>query len=250
MIGIIKSDDRMQYTAEKLKQYDEIVCIDSLEKKYPMLDVLVLPMNGIKNNQLIINNQFQRIPDSFWENCRSDCRFFSATASQDKITDLSLNHGFNKANARLSAEGVLFLLIDNTNYGLETCEIDLLGYGSCGEAIYDLLTKVGCKVRVVRRHKDLKHSSFISVDSWKKSTLSPIIINTSITNWIDEAMIEKMNEHTLIINIATHLSFDERAIQKKGARLIHAKALPSMIAPLSAGEILADAIIEELKNEK
>lgn len=215
MIGIIKSDDRMQYAAEKLKQYDEVVCIDSLEKKYPMLDVLVLPMNGIKNNQLFMNNQFQIIPDDFWENCKKTCRFFSATANLDKITDLTLNQNFNKANARLSAEGVLFLLIDNTNYSLEECEIDLLGYGSCGEAIYELLSKVGCKVRVVRRHKDMKHDSFITVDSWKKTALSTIIINTSITSWIDDEIIEKMNAKSLIINIATHLSFNEKAIQKR-----------------------------------
>ena len=159
------------------------------------------------------------------------------------MIDLNSYESFIHVNSKLTAEGVLYLLLDNTNQGLLDLKVDLIGYGNSGKAIYELLNKIGIEVRVIRRKVIEENMDFMSLDEYLTVKPYPVIINTSITNVIDDLMIRKMDEN-LIINIVRSATFNEILLRQRHCRIVHAGPLPAMFSPLSASNVLVKTLLE------
>ncbi len=256
MIGLMNADQRLLEAARILKASLPVFLIEDVNEELPHLEAVVFPMSGVKNGKVKLNGEWVELSEHFWQQLPQDCLLISATVNEEMRAmdrswiDLSENESFIQNNSRLTAEGVLFLLLDNTTCGLADCHVDLLGYGHCGKEIYDLLTALDVKVRVVRR--EVKHESeqFISLDTWRKLPVNEIVINTSITNWIDEASVKRWEKAPLILNIVSAYRLPESKIMAKGGRVVNAGVLPALIAWKSAGEQLAACVKGVLTNGK
>lgn len=254
MIGIFNSDQRMLEASRILSAVTSTFLIENFTDDLPIFDALLLPMSGIYNQQVKMHSAWVHLPDDFWKHCRKDCVLFSATVSEEmeqlpfRCVNLSDDDLFLAANSRYTAEGVLFLLLDNTSISLSECKVDLLGFGHSGKEIYNLLKALDVKVRVVRRKVDHENSEFMSVSTWKQLPVNEIVINTSLTNWIDEEVINRWSKAPLIINIVSSYRLAENRISLKGGHVIHAGVLPSLIAAKSAGRILAECVMKEMEH--
>lgn len=253
MLGIIYADERMAEVKNYLENKMDVCLIESINDIKEKLNYLLLPMSGINDSgEIKVRGKWVNIPDALWNACQSDCVLFSGKDCESfknypyKFKNLSENETFANENARLTAEGVLFLLIDNTVYGLKDLSVDLLGFGHCGQEIYHILKVLDVKVRVVRRHVEHESEEFISYDTWQKLPCHDCVINTSITNWMSDEWIQAWGTPPLILNIVTDLHLNESLMLKEGGRVVNAGPLPALLSSKSAAIILGKAIIEEV----
>lgn len=166
-------------------------------------------------------------------------------------------------NAVPTAEGAIGIAIEKSPKTLFGAEIAILGFGRIGEALAYRLKGLGARITVYAR----KGASVAKAESeglcgtkicYREGTSSlselakgyDIIYNT-VPYWIvTEEIIQNMPKSTLIIDLASAPGgFDMVAAKKYGVEIIHALALPSKIAPASAGEIIADSIINIITEE-
>ena len=221
MLAILNSDTRMNMVYQYLKNKMECILLDDFTVLKMKFDAILLPMSGWKDDgAMVVRGIDMKCPIEFFDMIKEDgviiCGNMTPKIKELPYRKIDLNsyEAFIQANSKLTAEGVLFLLLDNTNQGLLDLDVDLIGYGHSGKAIYELLKRIGVKIRVVRRVVLEESSDFVSVDEYLGLKPSSIIINTSITNIIDDLMIRKMDEN-LIINLVRSASFNEALLRQR-----------------------------------
>ena len=76
-----------------------------------------------------------------------------------------------------------------------------------------------------------------------------ILINTIPSIVVDQSMLRRMNNQAVIIDLASKpggIDFDYA--ESIGIKTIHALGLPGMVAPKTAGEILAIQVIKLIED--
>ena len=250
MLGILNSDTRMNMVYQQIKDKIECILLDDFSVLKVKFDAILLPMSGLRDDDVMIMRGIEmKCPIEFFSMLKEGgvliCGNVTPRLKQLNlnIIDLNDNKSFIDINSELTAQGVLFLLIDNTNYGFSELNVDLIGYGHSGKAIYKLLTKLNMNVRVIRRELVDKHPDFITVDQYLSLKPYEIIINTSLTNIIDDLMIKKMDEN-LIINLVRSSTFNDVLLRQRHCRILHAGPLPSMFFSKSAANVLTQTLME------
>lgn len=250
MLGIINSDIRMNMVYQQVKDKIDCILLDDFTVLKVKFDALLLPMSGLKDDDTMsVRGIDMKCPLEFFSMLKDEGVLICGNITNKikelpyKIIDLNSYESFIYVNSKLTAEGVLYLLLDNTNQGLLDLKVDLIGYGNSGKAIYELLKKIGVEVRVIRRIVNEESHHFISVEEYLTLKPNPIIINTSITNIIDDLMIRKMDEN-LIINIVRSSTFNDVLLRQRHCRIVHAGPLPAMFSPLSASNVLVKTLLE------
>ena len=250
MLGIVNSDIRMNIVYQQIKDKVDCILLDDFTVLKIKFDAILLPMSGLKDDDTMnIRGIDMKCPLEFFSMLKEDgviiCGNITKKISElpYKVIDLNSYESFIHVNSKLTAEGVLYLLLDNTNQGLLDLKVDLIGFGNSGKAIYELLTKIGIEVRVIRRRVHEEYTNFISVDEYQTLKPNSVIINTSLTNIIDDLMIRKMDEN-LIINIVRSASFNDVLLRQRHCRIVHAGPLPAMFAPQSAASVLVKTLLD------
>ena len=252
MLGIVNSDTRMNMVYQLLKDKVDCILLDDFSVLKVPFDAILIPMSGLKDdNMMNVRGIDMNCNIEFFSMLKENGMIISGNVTSSlkqlpyKIIDLNQYDFFVNVNSKLTAEGVLYLLIDNTNYSLSDLTIDLIGYGNSGKAIYDLLRRLNVNVRVIRREVNENSSNFISVDDYLKLIPSPVIINTSLTNIIDDLMIKKMDEN-LIINLVRTSKFNDILLRQRHCRIVHAGPLPAIFSSKSAADVLSETIMHIL----
>ena len=252
MLAILNSDTRMNMVYQYLKNKMECILLDDFTVLKMKFDAILLPMSGWKDDgAMVVRGIDMKCPIEFFDMIKEDgviiCGNMTPKIKELPYRKIDLNsyEAFIQANSKLTAEGVLFLLLDNTNQGLLDLDVDLIGYGHSGKAINELLKRIGVKIRVVRRVVLEESSDFVSVDEYLGLKPSSIIINTSITNIIDDLMIRKMDEN-LIINLVRSASFNEALLRQRHCRIVHAGPLPAIFSPQSAAHVMQETLMDIL----
>lgn len=252
MLGICNSDTRMNLVYQQLKQKCDCVLLDDFTPLGLKFDAIVLPMSGLKDDEsMIMRSVEMKCSSDFFGMLKEDgvlvCGTMTKKLKELPYKKINLNDldYFIAANSKLTAEGVLFLLLDHTKKGLLEIQVDLLGYGNSGKAIYDLLKRLGVDVRVVRRVVEEEKEDFISIEEYRGCKPREVIINTSVTNYIDDIMIKKMDEN-LIINLVKLANINEMLLRQRFCQIVHAGPLPALFSPVSAASILSDTLMEVL----
>ncbi len=256
-IAVVNNDQRMQEVYFALSHKYAVTAIHEFTNfdDVSNIDVLVLPVKGIdEEGNITANGKKLHIPSSFWENLSPSCIVFAGLAHPFldalpcKVMYYMQDEELLLENAQLTAEGILFLLIDNTPTSIKELQVDVIGYGRCGKAIVDWLTGLGIDVRVIRREVE-ETKEFMSVDTWIHEEPSSVIINTSIQKILKKEVLGSWESKPLIIDIATPDVIDMDTAQVLGIRVIKAGNLPSMIAYKSAGRLIAKFVRDNIHEE-
>lgn len=250
--AVVCSDDRMLFVYKKLHMYGNVLMIDGDTDllALPHLDALILPVKGIDADGYINFKQTKvHVPSMFWTIqkdvllfCGIPCEYVQRL-SQEKDYYL-LDHHVIEENAILTAEGVLHLLITSVSKSLYDIQVDVIGYGNCGKAIYRMLKNLDVNVHVIRRECK-EDAVFHQLSNWDQC--GDVIVHTSIQKVIDEARMKRWKKKPLIIDIATPDVVDIIAAKQLDIRYIKAGNLPGRFCAESAGRIIADYVRGKLK---
>ena len=251
---VLASDLRMIYAADHLSRCGYEVTVlrgkeDISEKPDYDYSAVLLPVRGttdgtvkLMEENIDLNDYFQKLPGG--------TLVISGLKTQYE-TDVFPGYycfqqdpEFVKKNSELTAEGVLAMLLNNTEDSIYSYNIDLVGYGNTGKEIYRLLSSLGVCVRVVSRQGE---DGTISPNMWKKTIPGDVIINTVPTTVIYEQDVDSWRSKVIVIDIASNkVGVSEAAKRHPKIEYIAAPPLPGQVAPKAAGRNLAELLCKRI----
>lgn len=151
-----------------------------------------------------------------------------------------------------TAEGAIKIAIENTPITLWQSRILVIGYGRVGKVLADRLKGLCCDLTVsARKPADFALLSAIGIKHTDTRQLNAKRFNYDIVfNTVDAPVLaDSVFENTpclCIIDLSSKGGFSLQAAKDKGIYAIKAPGLPGIIAPKTAGEMLANTVIELL----
>ncbi len=157
-----------------------------------------------------------------------------------------------------TVQGILKIIFDNIDYTLHSSKCAVFGYGRVAKVTADILKSVGADVTIcARKSGDLACARINGMNGCYISDFKEIadsyniIINTVPTTVIDKSIISVLNKNCLIIDVASApYGTDFAAANVLGIRAMQCPSLPGKAAPKTAGKIIADGILNIIKEER
>lgn len=221
-------------------------------------DYIILPLPTIANFK--INGTDMSFSEfSAAVNCHQKvfCGNIS-TSEYQNFYSYYFNDLFLLKNSRLTAQGVLRLIAENTEDDFIKISVAVIGYGRCGKSICRLLKNCGLKVSSFsRREESVAYAEDTGIDafifeSFKKHISDfDIIVNTVPVNILSNEEISQLTHDNIYIEVASKpYGFDISQADVFNFRYILAESLPGRFVPVSAGFNIADTVLSILKEEE
>lgn len=157
-------------------------------------------------------------------------------------------------NAIPTVEGAIQIAMENMPVTIHGLNVLVLGFGRIGKLSCDKFRALGANVAAeARKVEDI---AWIKAYGYKGIHLNDLsshicnydlIINTVPTMLLTKELIEKIKDDSLIIDLASKPGgVDMEAAAKCGKKVIWALSLPGTVAPVTAGIIIKDTILNIL----
>ncbi|MBQ3408425.1 MAG: dipicolinate synthase subunit DpsA [Clostridia bacterium] len=164
------------------------------------------------------------------------------------IIDFNKNPEFIKNNAIPTAEGIINIIIENTDITIDNSNILVLGFGNVGKYTAKLLKGLNARVFCY----DIKKQEVANIKSCGYNVLEEfnnyiekidVIVNTVPALVLDEDKFKYINKNTLIIDVASKPGgVDFEYAKRNGYKVIHALGIPGKIAPRTAATYMKNII--------
>ena len=167
-----------------------------------------------------------------------------------KCTDYNCLDSYALLNAVPTAEGAVKIAIESTPFTLWKARVLVIGFGRVGKILAHRLKAFGCKVTVsARKPSDFALISALNMETEDTRLLNEMPLNYDIIfNTVDFPVLNNdALENTpckCIIDLSSKGGFDLEFAKSEGITAIKAPGLPSVVAPKTAGEILAKTILD------
>ncbi|WP_413381516.1 dipicolinic acid synthetase subunit A [Alkalihalobacillus sp. 1P02AB] len=237
------------------------------ELDWKKVDALILPVSGTDHEgavETIFSNEKVILSAKHLNQTPKHCVVYSGI-STDYLNDV-----IKKSNRKLiklmerddvaiynsipTAEGAVMIAIQHTDITLHNANIVVLGLGRTGMTIARTFSAIGAKVKVAARENELlARVTEMGLTPIPLSELEnqcsdvDIFVNTIPALVLTEKVIAKIPTHSLIIDLASKpggTDFDYA--EKRGIRAQLVPGLPGIVAPKTAGKILANVLTELL----
>lgn len=172
------------------------------------------------------------------------------------IYDYTDDELFTLRNAELTAEGALELILREYEGAVCGTEILVTGYGRIGKVLARYLSMMGADVTVSARKasdRDQITANGMTAADYPELDWSryQVIVNTVPAEVIGKEAIAKTRDDVFIIDLASMPGgVDFSAAKDREITCIHALSLPGKTAPLTAGIIIKDTIMNLLAREE
>lgn len=176
--------------------------------------------------------------------------------NKNNITFINLmsDESFVIENAKLTAEGILALIIGCTEKSIFENKILILGSGRVGLATASLLKKLNINSDFAIFHNDkFAVASFYCNKVILKDELPneigkyDIIINTVPTKILSDEILNKIDKKASILEIASVNCLNINLLKLYTFKYILAPALPQVYSSESAGNLMLNTILKQLK---
>ena len=175
-----------------------------------------------------------------------------------RIHDYFSSEALQMRNALPTVEGAILLALQALPVTLQGCSVAVLGYGRIASLLAERLLALGADVTVyARKERDLEHARlrrckakalFGEDETSSLCELSSdcrIVFNTVPQRIVTESVLRHWRGDCVLMELASLPGgFDTVAAEKLSFPLIIASALPGKYFPETAGNILADVLIE------
>ncbi len=285
-IAFIGGDARQLFCARKLseKGYETAVFgfekyegdignstrCTTLDSALDSSDIVILPLpaspDGINTNMPLstksasLKEIYSRISKNTLILCGKMSSPIKELSQATSITtiDYSSREEFQIANAVPTAESALAIAINETPKNINGSTCLVLGYGRIGKVLCGMLKSLGANVYAsARKYSDfswIKANGCIPIHTDNIRQVLPfcsVIFNTIPKTVLKNDLLEVIQQDALIIDLASKPGgVDFEPAKKAGLNVIWALSLPGKTSPVSAGEILADTIINILDERK
>lgn len=240
------------------------------EVDFTNMDALILPVPGTNlegHVETIFSNEKVILTAEMLMKTPDHCTIYSG------ISNTYLNGITKEANRELvqlferddvaiynsipTVEGTIMMAIQHTDFTIHGSNIAVLGLGRCGMSVARTFHALGAKVKVgarksehLARITEMALTPFHLNDLVKEVKDIDILINTIPLQIVSASVISKMPAHTLIIDLASKPGgTDFRYAEKRGIKALLAPGLPGIVAPKTAGQILANVLAQLLQDD-
>ncbi|HJV46688.1 MAG TPA: dipicolinate synthase subunit DpsA [Bacillota bacterium] len=233
-------------------------------------DALILPIVGTDDEgfveSIFCSKQIQLTRKHF-EAMKPDIAIYTGMA-KPYLRNLCGEHSYNLIetlnrddvaiyNSIPTMEGALMMAIQNTDITIHGSTCIVLGLGRTGMTMARALHALGAHVRIgARRPEHLARvyemglTPFEITDLLEQVDDVDIVYNTIPKMVLTAQIIARMPQHALIIDLASKPGgTDFRYAEKRGIKALLAPGLPGIVAPKTAGQIIAK-ILSRLVSEQ
>lgn len=233
-------------------------------------DVVVLPVMGCDDHGVIaapFSTGEVVIRDELFAAIREGCLVYTGI-SKSFLKQMSKEHGFRLIellerddvaiyNSIPTAEGAVMMAIQNTDITIHGSSCIVLGIGRTGFTLAETLQGLGATVKVGVRRED--HVARAVQMGWKPFATTDLalyageidlIFNTIPTMIVTAQIISKLPRQAVIIDLASAPGgTDFRFAEKRGIKALLAPGLPGIVAPKTAGIIIANSLCQSIMEE-
>lgn len=263
-IASLGGDCRRKYTVSKLAEcglnVDEI---EILDENIGFYDAFLLPLPVSTDGKHI--NSSNITVDEFIDKLKDDQIVFGGRFSDDfihllnkkntKYFDYYLRDEFALKNAEPTALGVLAFVMNNTKRVLSKIDVLIIGYGKCARCVGKVFSSLGAQVTAAsRKYLTIAEAQSQGLngchirDINKYAETADVIVNTVPSPILGKEFIDAIKETAIIIDIASSpYGFDYEYAKSVGKKITLLPSIPGKYFPESAGEIIADTIINILE---
>lgn len=166
---------------------------------------------------------------------------------------------FQIRNALPTAEAAIGIALLESPRMLFSENVLVVGYGKIGKILAQKLQLLGAKVTVgARKTTDLATARAFGHTTVSIATGIPrhmlgnfgLVVNTAPVCLFGRGTVEHLNKEAIYIELASApYGIDFEAASERGVRTILAESLPGKYSPISAGEILAETVVQILDKE-
>lgn len=248
---------------EEVENELEDVYVTSIENvPQDQIDAVILPITGLDHDgyaESYFTDQSPRISEDWLNNLREDCIIFTGIITpflkgkitrQERIITLFDRDDVAIYNSIPTAEGTLMFAIQHTDFTIHNSNVSILGFGRVGKTLVHVFKGLGANVSVYSRNEaELArvyeyHAKPIFANELQEAMKTcDILINTIPSLVVTPSIISVLPKDSLIIDIASKPGgVDFRYAKKRGIKAILAPSLPGLVAPITAGKILAGVI--------
>ncbi|MFB1049523.1 dipicolinic acid synthetase subunit A [Paraliobacillus sp. JSM ZJ581] len=227
------------------------------------LDAVILPIPGIdktgslhavfSNEEIYLSEHwFSRIQESSVVFTGISTPYLEKMKEMNKLKLIPLMDRDDVAiyNSIPTAEGTIMLAIQNTNFTVHESTVLVLGFGRVGMSVASKFKALGANVFVgARKTADFARINEMGMGNFHMNDLAAytgqcdILINTIPVKVVTAPVLNPLKSNALIIDLASKPGgVDFEYAKQRGIHAIHALGLPGMVAPRTAGEILANII--------
>ncbi|MGM0827231.1 MAG: dipicolinic acid synthetase subunit A [Bacillota bacterium] len=246
-------------TKEKLNEVD-----------FSIIDAIILPVPGTNLQgeiDTIFSNEKIVLTEEVVSQTPEHCTIYSGISNKylDEImssTNRKLVQLFERDDVAIynsipTVEGTIMMAIQHTDFTIHGSTIVILGLGRVGMSVARTFHHLGGKVKVgVRKSEHLARVTEMGLEPFHLDNLEKevencdICINTIPVHIVKAVVIAKMPAHTLIIDLASKPGgTDFRYAEKRGIKALLAPGLPGIVAPKTAGQILANVLCQLLEED-
>ncbi|MED4202569.1 dipicolinic acid synthetase subunit A [Neobacillus mesonae] len=238
------------------------------EVDFTNIDAIILPVAGTNLEgqvETIFSNEKVVLTEEILAKTPEHCTIYSGISnaflneivkqSGRKLVQLFSRDDVAIYNSIPTVEGTIMMAIQHTDFTIHGSKVTILGLGRCGMSIARAFHSLGAKVKVgARKSEHLARITEMGLEPFSLSNIqkevmaTDILINTVPQQIVSAGVIAKLPPHTLIIDIASKPGgTDFRYAEKRGIKALLAPSLPGIVAPKTAGQILADVLTQLLQ---
>ncbi|PWI58275.1 dipicolinate synthase subunit DpsA [Sulfoacidibacillus thermotolerans] len=231
-------------------------------------DVIVLPIAGMDDEGRVdaaFSDAPLRLSDEHFAAISKKAPVFSGIA-RPALQTLAHKHGLNLIrlmeldevailNSIPTAEGAIAMAMERTEITLHGSTCAVLGLGRCGLTLARMLSGIGANVRVfARKPAELARIYEMGLRPYGLSQLvdaiadADVIFNTIPAPILTADVLAHVPRSCVIIDIASIPGgTDFRYAEKRGINAVLAPSLPGIVAPKTAGRIIAQTIVQMIQ---
>ncbi|XEC97160.1 dipicolinate synthase subunit DpsA [Paenibacillus tarimensis] len=227
------------------------------------IDALILPVVGTDDEggiTAVFSDRPLKLMDEHISKLQKHCKVYTGMA-KPYLRHLCERHDIQLIeilelddvaiyNSIPTAEGAVMMAIQNTDITIHGSEAIVLGLGRTGLTLARTLQSLGANVKTGVRRKEhyarayeMGLKPFYTKDLLHHSANIDLLFNTIPTMIVTAQIIAKMPSRAVIIDLASKPGgTDFRFAEKRGIKALLAPGLPGIVAPKTAGRILADCL--------
>lgn len=278
-IAVIGGDARQLEVVRKLTELDAKLFLVGFEQldhaftgavkeklediNFTELDSVILPVRGTDSTgkvETIFSSEDVFLTEAMIKDTPADCVFYSGISNDylDRLfkeADRKLVLLFERDDVAIynsipTVEGAIMMAIQHTDFTIHGSNVAVLGLGRVGMSVARSFQALGAKVKVgARKSEDIARITEMAITPFHLNDLASemktvdICLNTIPFPIITADVLANMPVHTLIIDLASKPGgTDFRYAEKRGIKALLAPSLPGIVAPKTAGQILANAL--------
>ncbi|OLS42121.1 dipicolinic acid synthetase subunit A [Bacillus sp. MRMR6] len=240
------------------------------EVDFSNMDALILPVPGTNLEGLvetIFSNEKVVLTEEKLIKTPEHCTVYSGISNsylneitknaKRKLVQLFERDDVAIYNSIPTVEGTIMMAIQHTDFTIHGSNITVLGLGRVGMSVSRTFQALGAKVKVgARKSEHLARITEMGLTPFHLNEIekevrdTDILINTIPLLIVSASVISKLPTHTLIIDLASKPGgTDFRYAEKRGIKALLAPGLPGIVAPKTAGQILANILAQLLQDD-